>query len=127
MIKAAKKKSDIPVIRERVVVLENDGQGIEILTVTSKDDERILAGDMAIPIQDVDTRISPHGRVFVLNAPTKYVDETKHLASLEMSTVIRQAVNYQRPGVASKPDSPIMKLLPWILAALMLLLWVIKK
>jgi hypothetical protein len=120
------KKQQQPVLRERVIVFEHDGYNCDILPVTDRNESRILAGDMSIPVEDVTTWISPHGRVYVLRAPQWYINETKHLAAVEMSTVIHQAVQYQRPGAASRSDIPFLRFLPWILVAALAVMWVIK-
>lgn len=121
--------NEVAGIRERVVVLENDTRSADILPVIDANAERVVAGkqEMSIPLKDMKEFITPEGRLYVLSAPEWYVDETRRLAELEMSTVIGQAVNYQRPGVAAPKGNPFLKILPWILAAAMLLLYFMKK
>jgi hypothetical protein len=112
-------------LRERVIVLAHEGHSAEILEVVDIDHARILAGPdhqrRSIPIADVREYIAPEGRVWVLHAPDWYVQETKHLASVEMSRVIQAAVNYQRPGAASPKKNRWAILLPILLIIFVLI------
>lgn len=112
------------IVKDRVVILEHDGRMAEILTVEDINEERILIPGYSIPWQDTKEYISPEGRVFVVNAPEDYIKETKHLASVEMSTVIKHAVQYER----MKPEKvEFSKFMPWIVVLLMAFMLVVKK
>ncbi len=121
------KKPSSPPIRERVILLEHDGHSVEILPALEVNHERILTPGHVIPYEDVTEYISPEGRVYVVHAPEVYLQETKHLAMVEMSTVIRQTVNFQRPGAATRPEGNFLKILPWLLAGASLLMLILKK
>lgn len=111
-------------VRDRVVILEHDGRLAEVLDVEDINEDRVLAPGYLIPIKDAKEYISPSGRVFVVNAPKEYIQETKHLATVEMATVIRHAVQYERM-VPEKTD--IGKLMPWIIVVILLLAVIFKK
>ena len=122
-----KRQPEVSPIVERVVILEKDGVSADIVPVLEIDAERIATPDHNIPIEDVKEYITPEGRLFVLHAPEWYVQETKHLARVEMSHVISQMVNFQKPGAAKRDPGLFLKLLPWIAAALALVMFIMKK
>ena len=109
------------------MILEKDGVSADIVPVLEIDAERIATPDHNIPIEDVKEYITPEGRLFVLHAPEWYVQETKHLARVEMSHVISQMVNFQKPGAAKRDPGLFLKLLPWIAAAFALVMFIMKK
>lgn len=109
-----------------MVVLEHDHRTASILPVAHVNHERILAGDCSVPREDAREYITPEGILYVVNAPEWYIQETRHLATVEMSNVIRQTVNYQRPGAATPTGSPFLKILPWLVAAALAILWAVK-
>lgn len=111
-------------VRDRVVILEKDGRLCEIHDVEDINEERILVPNHSIPWVDINEYMSPEGRVFVLHAPEEYVEETKHLAAVEQSTVIKHAVQYEKMA-PEKTD--LGKVIPWILVGLSLLLMFLKK
>lgn len=123
------KQATVSPIRERLIVLQHEGMNCDVLPVRDVDDNRILAGngEFSVPLKDVRQFISPEGRVYVLAAPDWYIDETRHLAEVEMSAVIKQAVAYQRPGSALKSGGGFLRFLPWILAVAAILLVIIFK
>ena len=122
-----KKQPAISPIVERVVILEKDGVSADIVPVLEIDSERIATPEHNIPVEDVKEFITPEGRLFVLNAPEWYVQETKHLARVEMTHVINQMVQFQKPGAAKRDAGLFLKLLPWVIAALILVMFVLKK
>ncbi len=121
-----KAQEAMPAVRERLVMLEHEHRTASIFPVAHVNHERIMAGDLSVPREDAREYISPEGIVFVVNAPEWYVQETRHLATVEMSNVIRQTVNYQRPGAATPTGSPFLKILPWLVAAALAILWAVK-
>lgn len=111
-------------VRDRVVILEQNGKLCEIHTVEDINEDRILVPYHSIPWEDVTEYMSPEGRVFVLHAPEEYIQETRHLASVEQATVIRHAIQYEKMS----PDKfEIGKLMPWIAILVMAILLVVKK
>jgi len=127
---ANKKQGPIPLL-ERLIVLDHDTPNCLILPVVDVDDQRILArgidGDLSVPIPDAQVKISPEGRVYVLHASETYIQETKHLATVEQAVVLREAVNYQRPGAVERGPGLLMRVLPWIVALVLVILWATKK
>lgn len=126
----AGRKEQTPILRERVVIIDAETPECEILPVLDINEERILAagmdGNRSIPFVDAVQKISPEGKVYVLYASDQYVQETKHLAMVERNTVIREAVNYQRPGTVERKTPGLLRFLPWSLVGLVLILWVTK-
>lgn len=124
------KTTEEPSLNTRIVIFNHDTRDAEILPVLDVDDERIFAsgpeGERSIPFVDATAYITAHGKLYVINAPTFYVQELKHLATVEMSRVIRAAVDYQRPGAAAK-DIGWFKYLPWVAVLLFAILWMVKK
>jgi hypothetical protein len=98
--------------RDRVVIFESDGNLCEILDVTDINEDRIAAPYHSIPWPDVKEYISSEGRVFVVNAPSDYVQETRHLAAVEQATVIKHAIQYEK----IHPEKfDLTRLMPWLL------------
>lgn len=122
-----RKQPAISPIVERVVILEQNGISADILPVIDIDAERVATPKQNIPIEDLKEYITPEGRLFVLHAPEWYIQETKHLARVEMSHVISQMVQFQKPGAAKRDSGVFLKILPWIVAALFLVMFFIKK
>lgn len=113
---AVKKRELVSPIKERLVILEHDGSRAEVLPVAEVNEDRILAGEYSVPIEDVKQFISPEGRVYVLSAPDWYVNESRHLQAVEMSTVIKQSVAYQRPGTQQHGSGAAgLKWVAWVL------------
>ncbi|MCM3593648.1 hypothetical protein M4D58_23790 [Brevibacillus borstelensis] len=83
--------------RDRVIVFDEDNKTCEILPVESVDEEVVRTADKTIPRADLELRLSKNGRVFVLNAPSRIVELTQHLARVERNTIIRQIAQYKRP------------------------------
>ncbi|MCL6528299.1 MAG: hypothetical protein K6T57_15675 [Thermaceae bacterium] len=119
-------RAQAPQILDRVVILEHEGRTAEVLPIQEIDAERIVAPGHVIPRKDARQYITPRGTLWVLSAPSWYVDETRHLAEVEMASVIRQAVNYQRPGAARPAQPRWASVLPWILAAVLAVLVVLR-
>ncbi|SDW82266.1 hypothetical protein SAMN04489725_11617 [Alicyclobacillus hesperidum] len=122
------KKEQSP-IRERLVILEHDGMTCDILPVRDVGHDRILAGsgEVSVPMKDVKQFISPEGRVYVAHVPEWYINESKHLAEVEMATVINQAVNYQKPGTVTSRPSNFLLWFPWILAVFAIIFAILKR
>jgi len=116
---------------ERLVILEHGGKTAEILNVRDIDHQRLLAespeGERVIPLQDLEFWVTREGRLWVLNAPETFIQETKHLAMVENALVIGQAVQYQRPGAAMAKKSTFTTILPWMLVLAALLFAIMKK
>ncbi|PPA80787.1 hypothetical protein [Brevibacillus laterosporus] len=85
------------VVCDRVVLFNSENHTCEIHEVEAINEERLRAGDKAIPLADLKLWLSSQGRVFVMNAPTKIMEATENLARVERNTIIRQIAQYNRP------------------------------
>ncbi|WP_232700222.1 hypothetical protein [Brevibacillus daliensis] len=84
-------------VRDRVVLFDDEKRTCEIYQVEAINEERIRAGEKSIPLADLELRLSSQGRVFVMNAPTRIMEATENLARVEMNTIIRQIAQYKKP------------------------------
>lgn len=91
------RKEPQPATRDRVIIFDQDKRNVEILAVSEANEERVLAGNKTIPTADLQLNLSKQGRVWVLNAPTAYIEATENLARIERSTIIRQLAQYNKP------------------------------
>lgn len=86
--------------RDRVVVIEQGGVA-DIATVYDSDDQAIYAEsptqDYAIPLPDLLTYSAPGGRIYLMGGDPEYIQDTKRLAALEKSIVLRQITQFARP------------------------------
>lgn len=92
-----KEDRDVSQLRDRVIIFDKDQATCEILPVEAMNEEVIRTADRTIPRSDLTLTLSKQGRVFVLNAPSKYVELTQHLARVERNTIIRQIAQYKKP------------------------------
>ncbi|MED4570973.1 hypothetical protein P9302_16035 [Brevibacillus agri] len=97
MLEALKQQHQQPAVRDRVIVFDKDKRTAEILTVEAQNEERVMAGEKSIPLSDLELFLSKQGRVFVVNAPTDYIQATENLARVEKNTIIRQIAQYKKP------------------------------
>ncbi|WP_157788976.1 hypothetical protein [Rhodococcus rhodochrous] len=93
----ALKKEQQPAVRDRVIVFDKDKRTVEILPVEAQNEERVMAGEKSIPLADLELFLSSKGRVYVVNAPTEYLEATENLARVEKNTIIRQIAQYKKP------------------------------
>lgn len=119
------KLSKPAVERDRVVILEDNGQA-DIATVYDADDQAIYASstaqEYAIPRADIrGVYVSPLGRIFILGADPDYVRDTERLATLERSIVLRQITHYEKPVEDIKGGLNIGKIMNWVLIGVLLL------
>lgn len=89
--------------RDRVVIVEDNGTA-DIAYVYDSDDITIYAEsgnqDYALPLADLTSHVGPSGRIYTLRAEADYVADTKRLAALEKSIVLRHVTQF----VAAKPE-----------------------
>jgi len=116
-----------PILRPKVIVFDTQARTVHIDPVTDLDEERILTPERSIPIADLEQYVSLEGPVWILGAPSWYERETKHLANVEMSQVIKQLTHFQRPGAATRKSLGLMQWIPWVLAVVLLIGMVVKK
>lgn len=99
-----KPKQNAAQLRDRLIVFDQDQKVCEITPVDEVNEEVVRAGNRTIPRADLYLCLSKQGRVFVLNAPAKYVELTEHLARVEKNTIIRQIAQYKKPIDDFKTD-----------------------
>lgn len=103
-------------LRDRLVVIDAERHTSDIVYVTDVTDTHVQArGRYAVPVDDCDVFSSRDGSVYVLKADTRYVQETKRLAALEQSIVLKQITNYKPEPV----DNPNFDFMRWALVGLL--------
>lgn len=98
------RKQQTQTMRDRIIVFNEDAKTCEIHPVYTETEEVVSGGPYTIPKADLDLRLSKHGKVFVLRAPTRIVELTEHLARVERNTIIRQIAQYDRPMEDTRTD-----------------------
>lgn len=114
--------------RDRVVIIDENGTA-DIAMVYQEDDISIYADsavqDYSIPLADLTSYVGSSGRIYMLKAESDYVRDTKRLAALEKSIVLRQVTQFVHP----KGDAPginIRQILMYALIGILLLAVVFK-
>ncbi|MFD0717672.1 hypothetical protein [Paenibacillus sp. GCM10027626] len=114
--------------RDQVVIIE-EGTA-DIATVFDIDDRAVYAEsssqEYAIPIGDLKPYVGSSGRIFVLNADADYISDTKRLAELEKSIVLRQVTHYQKPPSEEPTSINIRAILLYVLIGILLLAVIFK-
>lgn len=94
-----------PSSHDKLVVIDADGTA-DIATVFTIDDNHLEAEsinhDYSIPLADCKTFVGPMGRIFVLQADNDYVSDTRRLAALEKSIVLRQVTQFDKDREVKK-------------------------
>lgn len=98
------KKNQQPVIRDRVIVFDDEAKTCEILPVEEENEEVVRTANKTFPRQDLTLTLSKAGRVYVFRAPSRIIELTEHLAKVERNTIIRQIAQYKRPFEETKVD-----------------------
>lgn len=123
----AKLRKPVP-DRDRIVILEEDGTA-DIATVFDTDDQAIFAASAAqeysIPAGTAKSYVGPNGRIYVLAASPDFVRETKRLAELEKSIVLRQITHYQTE-TDEKKKIKLREIMLYVLVAVLLLAVIFK-
>lgn len=90
-------KKDQSEKRDLLIVLSSN-QTADIATVYEQNDESILAmsnaNDYCVPQADVTCYVGSSGRIYAYGAKEELIQETKRLAALEKSIVLRQITNF---------------------------------
>ncbi|MEE6209017.1 hypothetical protein U3A55_02445 [Salarchaeum sp. III] len=96
---------------DKLIIFDHDQKTSDIKPVTNiTEDSVICAGHHKVPYTDCEVTNSTTGRNFFYRAPSESITETKKLAQLERSTVLKQITGYQ-PKEEEKSDSN--KLFMW--------------
>lgn len=95
-----KLKKNQQMSRDIAVIISDDGTA-DVAYVIDTDSDRILAEnethDYAIPIADCRHYVGSRGRIYVYGAVPECIQDTKRLAELEKSTVLKQITMYKKP------------------------------
>jgi len=91
-------------ICDRIIIFDTEKQTVEMCEVDAENEETVRAGNKVFPKPDLSLSLSRQGRVFVLQAPTRIIEATEHLARVERNTIIRQIAQYQKPIDEKKMD-----------------------
>lgn len=88
--------------RDYLVYIDPEKRVGDVVAVSDVNHERVLGGDLqgqsySVPVGDLSVMTGSRGRVFIYNAPTEMINETKRLAELEKSTVFSQLSQYREP------------------------------
>lgn len=115
--------------RDKIIVIDANGTA-DIATVFDRDSESLFAEsateDYAVPIADVTAFVGTQGRIYMLRADSDYIADTKRLASLEKSIVLRQVTHFQRPQDDAASGINIKAILLYALVGILLLAVIFK-
>lgn len=113
-----------PLYNDRLVIIENNGTA-DIARIYDQDDNCLYAEstnhDYAVPIADVKAYVGPTGRIYVIGAESEYVTDTRRLAALEKSIVLRQVTHFEREKEEDKRKLDIKQLMLYCLIGALLL------
>lgn len=81
----------------------------DVVPVTDVNHERVLGGTLdgagySIPIEDCKVYTGRKGRIFIHQAPTEIISETRRLAALEKSIVLQQITKYREKPIDDRID-----------------------
>lgn len=103
-------------LRDRLVIVDMEKHTSDIVYVTDVTDTHVQSrGSYAVPVDDCDVFSSRDGRVYLLKADTRYIQETKRLAALEQSIVLNKITEYKPARV----ENPNMDITRWVLFGLL--------
>jgi hypothetical protein len=94
---AMKKQPIQPMMKDRVIVFNEEERTCEILSITEENEEVVRTGSKTFPKTDLTLTLSKTGKVYVLRAPTKIIELTEHLSQVEKNTIMRQIAQYTKP------------------------------
>ena len=124
MIEVLNKLNKEATYHDKLVVIEENGTA-DIASIYDIDDTRISADssshDYSVPLADVQAFVGPVGRIYVLNADSEYVSDTRRLAALEKSIVLRQVTHFEREKEDEKRRIDIKQIMLFALIAVLLL------
>jgi hypothetical protein len=111
-----KLKNSVP-DRDRVVIIDQNGTA-DIAIVYDREDNALYAEsdteDYAVPLADVTAFVGPHGRIYLMNADSDYVADSKRLAALEKSIVLRHVTHFAKPPVEEGGGLNMKKILMYV-------------
>lgn len=106
MLFRRKKDDDLfPETNDVVIVFDDEKKTSDIQRINDiRDNSIFVQGKYNIPIEDCEITNSEEGRNFFYRAPTQSVSETKRLALLEKSIVLRHITEYKPPQEQNGTD-----------------------
>lgn len=117
------KLSKDQVYNDKLVIIDQNGTA-DIANVYDTDDTKIYAEssshDYNVPVGDCKAFVGSTGRVYVLQADSDYVNDTKRLAALEKSIVLRQVTQFEKVR-ESKKQIDIKQIMLYALIGILLL------
>lgn len=115
-----KRKEDefFPETDDLLIVFDDDKKTAVIERVSEVREGAVyVTGKHAVPLEDVEISNGIEGRVFFYRAPTRSIQETERLATLERSLVLHQITAYKPPADPNAIDITKMALMGLILVA----------
>jgi hypothetical protein len=102
-----KKREDefFPETNDILIVFDDEKKTSDIQRIHEiRDNAVYVIGKYNVPLHDCEISTGPEGRHFFYRAPSRSVQETKRLAELEKSIVLRQITAYRPPEPQSQMD-----------------------
>lgn len=118
-----KKKDDdlFPDTNDVVIVFDDEKKTSDIQRINEiRDNSIYVHGHYNIPIEDCEITNSVEGRNFFYRAPSQSITETKRLAQLEKSIVLRHITEYKPPQDANGMDITKMMLIGAIIVGFLM-------
>lgn len=123
------RKEQEPERRDLLVIL-SDNQTADIATVYGGTEDAIRAvspeRDYNVPIADLKYFVGHTGMVYVLGANEQYIQETRRLAALEKSTVLRQVTHFTEIEKAEAKKISIREIAGYVVVFVLLLAVIFK-
>jgi hypothetical protein len=113
-----------------VIVLFSDNGTAEIAPIAEINEDRILAyGEVehSVPLEDTKVFIGRYGRIFTYRASEDNITDTKRIAALERSTVLRQITLFEKERVPEAAKMSMGKILLIGAAVLIVIFLLFKK
>ncbi|GAC92359.1 hypothetical protein KN10_2795 [Anoxybacillus flavithermus NBRC 109594] len=105
LFKRKEKDEFFPETNDILIVFDDEKKTSDIQRISDIRDNAIyVTGKYHIPLDDCEVTTGPEGRHFFYRAPSRSVQETKRLAELEKSIVLRQITAYRAPEPQSQMD-----------------------
>ena len=104
-----KEEDFFPSTNDVLIVFDDEAKTSDIKRINNiEEDTLFVTGEYAVPIGDCEITNSVNGRNFFYRAPSQSVQETKRLAQLEKSMVLKHITQFK----PKPPESPfdIMKI-----------------
>lgn len=93
-----KEEDFFPETNDVLIVFDDEAKTSDIKRINNiEEDTLFVTGEYAVPVQDCEVSNSSTGRNFFYRAPSQSVVETKRLANLEKSLVLKQITQFKKP------------------------------